>query len=873
MFYLEIGSEGEVENQTHLGHLCCDVDAAFDILDIGHEGGDLLLAAGNMGDGGLFVQKARDHPRCVQKFLNWAPVTDSVLVSSASQGPLAAEIASDRLFACSASTFGQGAVVELRYGIEAQIGLVIQLEDLSSTRDIWTMPDSVDGGVYILTSDPVSSILFYLPPDFGEEICAIDEANSGLNFSAQTLAAGCTPDGVVIQVTEKAIHLGAITGSLSNFRFDYDPNQSAAVAAVNDSTSSVVAIVRTSHEFYIHTTRATSLNGQLQLYDIDGPIKIDHEPAQEVERSDDISKAIESLATIKFATEGSLGRSILFCGLRSGILVPFEVSVVGDSPASPIEMRQTTPQQLGHTSVRVQGRGNFALLTCGEGFWQVSCIQDGELPDYALERIWITDQNNPAYYPKNIHGFTINNVVNPQLDGLPDSLFCITDGSLLICTLDQVAKPVPRRIGLPGSVRKIAYSKYLRSLIVAYTQTDFDTDTDPIKRYTRPFIEFVDPDSQESVVGSPAENESRAWRPQGAAGEKITCILEWTPRKGDEEYHFIIIGTSRRNQQERGRVIFLQASRDESNPSLIDCSVKYIHKFEGPVFAIAPYGDLTLMVSTGREIVPLEPKFSQTRWPRTAKYSGSYPAVSMTAHEPFLYMSTSRESLMVLKVVDDNLNLHSYDRQKHDGLSHVHVGGEMKLTTATSRGGRVSIFTGHGVTDNDKMMPVALCEAHLPLSVTKLCTGSKPSPLSPYSPVLYGTTINGTAYRFLTLGEKEWQVLRLLQNLCERDSLISPFTPRRKRQRNPVGSDPSQFSSSRMHIDGDILSRLVARGSGHLKQMLATNEFDNPSWPEAGSAQTTMERFSELSKDLLGENPSPVDAVMRWLRNSLYMGF
>jgi hypothetical protein len=466
-------------------------------------------------------------------------------------------------------------------------------------------------------------------------------------------------------------------------------------------------------------------------------------------------------------------------------------------------------------------------------------------------------------------------IIDPNIDGESDTLFCIADGQLLICTLDHTAKTVPRRIDLPGSASKLAYSNYLRSLIVAYTRIELDTESDPIRRLTRPFIEFVEPDTQHGVSKSVdiSEDGYSAWRPHGAAGEKISCILEWTPKKGDEEYHFIVIGTARKQQQERGRVIFLQASRNSSDLSRIECSVKYIHKFESPVYAIAPYGDFTLMVSTGHEIVPLEPKLSQTRRVRAARYPMLSPAISLSCHEPYVYMSTSRESLMVLKSSEDKLLLHAYDRQKHDGLSHIHIGGETNLTITSSRGGRVSILSENGVTDNDKMMPVALCEAHLPSSVMKLISGSKPSPFSLSSQVYYGTAMNGIAYRFLTLKEKEWRLLRLLQNLCIRDPILCPFTPKRKRRRNPATNGIAEPQPSHMHIDGDILSRLVMRGSDYLTKMLTTQDFEDAAFPENGTAQATLELFTELSDNLLGESPDEVERVMRWLEKALHVEF
>ncbi|GAB1204017.1 hypothetical protein APSETT445_002666 [Aspergillus pseudonomiae] len=838
--YLGIGNEGEVENQAHLGQLCCDVDAAFDILHFGNEGGDLLVAAGNTGDGGLFVQKARDHPRCVQRFMNWSPVTDSVLVKSRNQQmPLSADVASDRLFVCSTSSFEQGAIVELRHGIEAQIGLVVSLEGLSGTRDIWTMPTGTSGGVIVLTSDPMSSVLLDLPADFEEEICAIDEADSGLDCGTQTLAAGSTDIGVIIQVTERAIHLGATSESMRSSRFEFGYDQSITAAAVNVSASLIVAAVRDQGGLHLHAKRLTPSGDQVALIDVGEPLRMHFEPVcisvitfdfgslicvgagngkiflyiienesitfvsektMDVAYNGDISKAIDSLAIVNKVENGPLKKFVLLCGLRSGILLPLGVTFDSVNAVSSI----------------------------------------------------------------------VANFANSDVEGLSNTLFCIADGQLMVCTLQRVEKTVPRRIGVPGSATKLAYSQYLRSLVVAYSRTEFDTDADPIKRFTRSYIEFVDPDSQQAIGGPDGLGP---WRPHGAAGEKISCILEWTPKKGDEEYHFIVIGTARKNQQDRGRVIFLQTSRMSSDPSQIECNVKYVHKFEGPVYSIAPFGNFTLMVSTGHEIVPLEPKFSQTRWLRAARYPVPSPAVSMSSHEPYLYMSTSRESLMILNASEEKLVLHAYDRHKYDGLSHVHLGGNMQLTLASSRGGRISLLTERRVTENDKMMPVALCEAHLSTSITRLSTGTWHSTMPTSCQVIYGTAMNGTVYRFLTLKEKEWRLLYLLQNLCIRDTVICPFTLKRKRQRNPAGNESLEFQPSQMHIDGDVLSRLSIRGPGYLMYMLVTEEFYSPSTPETGSPQAIYERFLELSKDLLGETSNPVEDVMKWLKRTLHVGF
>ncbi|KAL2848682.1 mono-functional DNA-alkylating methyl methanesulfonate N-term-domain-containing protein [Aspergillus pseudodeflectus] len=908
--YLDIGHEGQIDNQAQLGRLHCDVDAAFDILDIGYEGSDLLLAAGNTGDGGLFVLTAREQPKCVQKFMNWSPVTDSVLVKPPlSPKAKTDDVTSDRLFVCSASSFGAGAVVELRHGIEAQIGLLISLEELSGAGDIWILPDSTNGGVFMLTSDPISSTVLYLPANFDEEISAIDEADCGLDLNAPTLAAGYMDSGSLIQVTNNAILVGGTAESRSNLRWDFDIGQSVTVAAVHGPESLVVAAVRTHQDILIHVKKLDIVGAHTNLSSAVSPFAIDCEPicmlienlpvgilifigtgdgrllvyrlgdgaqrlldvAVTIEDDDDLSKAINGLAILTHTSKNNFRSATLLCGLRSGFLVMFSITMSIDRAESPIDIRQTALRHLGFTSVNVQGTGGIVLLTCGNGFWQAACSPGDDASDCTVQRIWITDQNNPAYCPKIIQSFAMMGTAAAGDKGLSGSLFCIADGQLMACTLDSTVKPVPRRISLPGSANRLAYSQHLKCLVVSYTQTVLETDTDPVKRYTRPHIEFLDPDVQYPLDDSIEETQapkSKPWRPQGAAGEKISCILEWTPKKGDEEYHFIVVGTARRNQPDRGRVIFLQASRDALSVSQIECSVKYIHKFDGPVYSIVPYGDFTLMVATGNEIVALEPKFAQSRRARSARFTVLSPAVSMSSHEPYVYLSLARESLLILKTTEDKLALHAYDRQKHDGLSHIHIGGDRNLTLASSRGGRVSLFTENGITEANKMIPAALCEAHLPSSVMKLSSSSKSSFLSSRShpQTFFGTAMNGTVYRFLILEEKEWRLLRLLQDLCIRDPTICPFTPRRKRLRNPVGHEPLEFQPSHMHIDGDILSRLAMRDSSYLAGML-----DGDEGGHTRSAQAVVKQFTERARDVLGEPSSPIEAVMRWLKRVFHV--
>ena len=418
----------------------------------------------------------------------------------------------------------------------------------------------------------------------------------------------------------------------------------------------------------------------------------------------------------------------------------------------------------------------------------------------------------------------------------------------------------------------------------------------------RSYVDFVDPDIQSPEIEAiqpfdEREDDRAPWRPFTAAGEKISTILDWTPERGDEKYHWVVIGTARKHQQDKGRVIFLRAARSTTNPSIIECSTKHVHHFEGPVYAIAPYGDFTLMVATGYDVVPLVPKSSGAQWDK-ARYTLLSPAISIIVNEPYLYLSTARESLVVLKASDRKLTLHAHDRIKHEGMSHYRIQSDPCLILTSSGGGTISVLTEVGVAGNDKLMPDALAEAHLPVSVRKLFrTSAADSDSTSISNSLYGTSLDGSIYRFRILSEKEWRLLRFIQIICIRDSIICPFSlnAKRKKRIDPldislleVGVGSGRRKSSQMHIDGDILGRLLDNGNGitHLREMLVGGYGDSQDQNThmhmdsmgMGMGSGLLERFVELVEDLFGKfgsesesesDSDPVRVFMVWLGSLL----
>ncbi|EEA21696.1 hypothetical protein TMatcc_008883 [Talaromyces marneffei ATCC 18224] len=924
--YVEIDNKGQIESINVIGQLDCEVDAAFDTIDFNHpsHGGDLLIAAGSTGHGGLFIQTARQNPECVQRFVNWAPVFDTVIVpplqkKAGHEFDMTKDLSDDlHLYVSSASSNNSGAVYEFRHGYEAQIGMIIPLEDFTTARAVWVIPDFSQDGTYFLISDPISSALMHLSRNEsgeGDEIYAVDGSDLSLDLSVNSLAAGYTSTGVLFQVTSNAVRAVLLNNPEINCVSDFSIDQTVLVATLSEELELVAVALRSEQGISIQVGRAILNDCSLNIDFTGKTIHVEHEPISIVVEAlkdgaylfvgtsdgylayyrveqdelvcigeymlnlpnDHVSKAIESIALIDgVGTE----KAALYCGLRSGLLVSLEIIF------ETMSINQRAAKRFGQTVVKLLRKENTVLVTCGMGFWRISDISIGSASDFDLQRIWITDQNDSTYTQKGIEGLTIVNASQcPSTNSLGGSLVCISDEQLLVCSLDRRAKAVPRMVELPGTVNRIQYSAHLKCLVVAYITTELETEagTDPensiIRRYMRPHLSFLNFDDYNSHLLSYQHNlepldSSHAQKPVGSSGERITCILDWIPETGGQKYHLLVVGTARKTQEQSGRVIFLNAKRNAANPEQIDCSLKYIHTFDGPVRAIAAYGDSTIMVASGNDIIPIAPRLPNggEQWAAAARFKLTSPGVSIIVRDTLLYISTARESLVILQVVNKKLELYAQDGVRHESLSHQYIGGENDLTLVSHRGGTISAFSAAGVTDMDKIISPAIAEAQLPVSIIRLNACDDPSLQSSSSPVVYGTTTDGAIYRISTLTEKQWRLLRFLQNLCSKDSTLSPFLSARKRRWTWADIEPQAKKPSSMHVDGDILSRLLPKGTTYLRKMLRSDqeeELDNAVMPPP---KTYIELFVELFDDVFGEDiveGDRLDYLMSWLRKLL----
>ncbi|KAJ6144357.1 hypothetical protein N7470_008252 [Penicillium chermesinum] len=897
IYLLEFGNEGDLEAQTSLGQLHCDVDTAFDVLDMGHEGGDFILAAGSTGDGGLFVQEARAGPKCVQRFLNWAPTKDAAMVVPGSHSTSQGSIAQNRLFTCSETHPKQGALYEYRWGVEAPLGITVPLEDLSSIHDMWIIPHH-GGGEFILLSDPLSTLVLYTNMAVEEGITALDEDDTGFD-SGRTLLAGETQSGVVVQVTEKGIHAFDSRNIEWKTVQGHKPDTYIIAVALHSYNSILVILSRTADEISIHPIKIESTqgnptlkigshlhigerqpvclcsfnsadsafvfmgcaNGSIVVYSIIGDQIVQISEASvslSGEHESDLSTVVESMAAIENAPE-SVPNVFLLCGLRSGLVVSFGISYgngglgtltgSNDKDESYIdvfhtEMRQIEATRLGTTSVRLQSQHTFALLTCGDELWIVSF--DHGLPNtkYHIRRVWVTDQNNPAYFPVALRSFYL---AWPYADAarkgdVHGPLYCFADRQLLICSLHHEMKMVPRRIDLPGKAQKLTYSPMLRSLVVAYETLEVEDPESPFVTTTRSHIEFVDPDSQMPVVHG---GMNSPWRPTSSRGEIISCMLDWIFEKEGKTYHMLAVGTTLPSvstaEPGQGRLILLLPRRDATKPSHIECTTQFVRDLGSPVRALASYGD-SILIGSGNRLIPMGAKGSLTKWRRNAVGNLPSTAIKIVVHDVHIYVMTARHSWIVFEVIESTsdsnegatLALASWDPVTRDGLTHI-LHGSKPVMLSSHRGGRVSaspISDSYSAGENITTLTSSHPTANLAESVLQFVAGSK------NDENLYGFTVQGSV------------------NLCIGDKEICPSIKRGKRLKNPL-----VLHVHGAHIDGDVLSRLVSRGPSYLSSLIGQLDANS-------GGDRARKTFDELAARALGEEHSG-EAVICWLASLL----
>lgn len=465
---------------------------------------------------------------------------------------------------------------------------------------------------------------------------------------------------------------------------------------------------------------------------------------------------------------------------------------------------------------------------------------------------------------------------NAPAGGLWGSLLCFAENQIFACTLERLAKPVPREIHIPGNPKRIIYSNYLQRLVVAFNFVSYERDGEYTRCYNRPKICFIDPNSQSPVPSTLSIDEGSTQHPDttqhtrmptGASGEKVTALFDWTFSSGEHAYHMIVVGTSQSHSTHTGRLVYISARANPEHPGQISPTIKYIHVYQHPVRAIAAYKPSALVLAIGEEVhfQSLDPRTK--KWRRMRGFKTESAPISISVKEPYVYVLTARHSVCILRMMENHLELHGQDGTDREGLDHVNLQGESEFILSANRGGSIIGYSQKRIVPDEKLLR-PLFAAHIPHSIIQLNASHRP--YEPGAPeIVYGTALLGNIYRFTTLKEHEWRLLRFIQNICLVNPVICPYRARPRLANEDLA--PTMRKPEFMHVDGDILSRVVDNGRQFLEEMMRKNPSTLHYASTWNHSENTgrMDRFLEFAGPLVGDAEDPFAAVMSWMESLL----
>ena len=584
---------------------------------------------------------------------------------------------------------------------------------------------------------------------------------------------------------------------------------------------------------------------------------------------------------------------VVVCGLRNGLV---NLLCLGASPSceflsqESFEIALLTASDsltlleelvIGNTSVTVLSdakRKTRTIIHCEE----ILCALEypkGIRGPLCISRILMTDRENPGFQNGPLSAFTqaVDSWLTGGVPGWTAGLFfCIDGDQLHTISLDPTLRPglVPRRLPIGGTPVKVVYSTYLQKLIVLYNKTPFITRGStpsrrdrgaPHKRALLPRIAFCDPDSRadrqlgpdamdvepDLQLNEDVHNDAvmdREHRPS----ERFIGITEWFPLIDGKQYHMLVIHTILpRAEKQIGRLLFFAISPGTADmPKL---TIKKRIELGRPVYSVAVHPDeKSLIYCSGSElyIQSLDSAPSGIKWHSLVKAEMRSPARHITILGPLIYVSSTRESLIVYRYERGNLVYQYGDQCAREGLHHIHV-PEHSLLLASDMNNTVVGLCQPAQRRIDNAMS-AVFEAALPNSITRLTRVAKPAwshgiSTAANSEIIIGIGVDGTVTQ-LDIVTKGFRVFKFIQNLAERNPITCPFAGimPHKRQLEPKADRPH-----RMHVNGDILKRVLERGGEECIRDMLNVKPDLEMYSDFDSVEDRWARFRELAGEVV----------------------
>ena len=403
----------------------------------------------------------------------------------------------------------------------------------------------------------------------------------------------------------------------------------------------------------------------------------------------------------------------------------------------------------------------------------------------------------------------------------------------------------------------------------------------------------------------PATRALKSCLPLSKPGEQVLGMVEWLPKREGKEYHMLIIHTliKDRERKDTGRLLIFNVKfQEETEP---DLSLKKGVDFPQPVYSVTPHTDgSSIIFCTGVTLMvyKLVPSPSGLKFEASCSATMRSVGRHITIEGPYIYVTTANESLQIYRLKNDQLTYWSGDTIARHGVHHAKAPKDDLVLVSDMAGGLTGLWQPPSRQANNAMSTIF--EAVFPRSISRILPVARPrstqdllypggiltplpsheqveeSPTLPanafadYRPKAFiGASIDGTITQIQVI-KKGWKLLKFIENMCERHPQVCPSKASRPPKRH---LEPSQDNPRLMHINGDVLNRMIAKGGeALLEQMLRRPTPPLQSDDRLVSFETREDRcvyFVELVADTFGDHFALVEdmdlifrEVIRWMR-------
>ncbi|KAL8670066.1 MAG: hypothetical protein Q9168_005371 [Polycauliona sp. 1 TL-2023] len=805
------------------GILNANLSSAFATLDLGDESNDGIIAAGGTSDGGVWHLKPRKPVELVGTIRNWTPLrsmtttkvvestknhvgTGSQVVRNGSVGMNASTTQkSTRLFACSGQGRRHGAITEIRMGTEA-VKLCPATElgesDDNGILDLWALPAQPDGCVYLMIARPMETELIRLRLPFDEPLEALSEVDGvveGINLNERTIAAGSTAEGLIVQVTPSSVN------AVAQGRQGIAPlawhEEGVSITAASfftcpSRTTLLLIVLQRHYDFYLHHGHLGSQGGHIIFQTLGEPIRLP-----------------SGASSVALYWDES--RIIAFVGTSAATLQVY-IAKAGSSLSLCFEHSFNDPSSICDS---------LAILTSKT---QGLAFQQGPLTCVAQ-----ASTNIPQGYSEFAAG----------------SLLYLSGSTLDLADINSSPKPdmVPRHLPFSGTPSTVLYSDRLGRLIVVYTTEVPHAGIRmrkgiAVKRTaSQPAIALISPDAEPYRLDQDKEDRLNVLDASCALpGEKYLGLMEWFPTDGKKQYHMLVVHTATGqagSQVAIGRLLFFSPVLNAGGDVTLKKKIDLEHHAE--ICAVTPYGESSLIYGCGNDIYFCVLDLENKKFKPPMKLPLRSPAVHISVQGPNIHVSTESHGHHILSVQEASLIPCWADRTSRLSAYHL-IAPERSLVITTDFEGRIAGLWQPPQPQLDRTAPL-IFEAFLPRPITKLCSIRKEQKQFQLSQperqsylwgeqhlpkeVILGSSEDGTIYQLSLLDEASWRLLAYIQNMAVREPRICPY-------QDPWvlegGLEPSLARKEGMHIDGDLLMRLLERGGTTLlKEMLGEHGPDS----------------------------------------------